>query len=51
MFSLSAISVQWLNLFLAQWEADLFQARLKRGSLCYLSEDNGIMQSSLPHKN
>ena len=44
MFSLSAISVRWLSLFLAQGEADLFQACLKRGSLFYLSEDNGIMQ-------
>ena len=44
MFSLSAISVRWLSLFLAHGEVDLLQARLKRGSLFYLSEDNGIMQ-------
>ena len=44
MFSLSAISVRWLSLFLAHGVADLLQARLKRGSLFYLSEDTGIMQ-------
>lgn len=44
MFSLSAISVRWLSLFLAHGVADLLQARLKRGSLFYLSEDTDIMQ-------